>query len=127
MGEDRFTKHLIPNGPFEGTLVVVVKLHFTFDATFAPSIATILPALRNRVRADHGSKFFAEGKVRVGTPQEWEFKKCLIRFSPRFIVANGTRRTRRSTPGQQRRAPLPDQPEQRQAGNTRRPPRPDLT
>ncbi|HYS08601.1 MAG TPA: phage baseplate assembly protein V [Myxococcales bacterium] len=89
MGEDRFTKHLIPNGPFEGTLVVVVKLHFTFDATFFPSVAAILPALRNRVRADHGSKFFAEGKVRVGSPQEWEFKKCLIRFSPRFIVSNG--------------------------------------
>jgi len=45
--------------------------------------------LRNRIRADHGSKFYAVGKVRVGTPQEWEFKKCLIRFSPRFIVSNG--------------------------------------
>jgi len=89
MGEDRFTKHLIPNGPFEGTLVVVVKMLFTFDATFAPSVGTILPALRNRIRADHGSKFYAVGKVRVGTPQEWEFKKCLIRFSPRFIVSNG--------------------------------------
>ena len=89
MGEDRFTKHLIPNGPFEGTLVVVVKMLFTFDATFAPSVGTILPALRNRVRADHGSKYYGVGKVRVGTPQEWEFKKCLIRFSPRFIVSNG--------------------------------------
>ena len=102
MGEDRFIKHLIPNGPFEGTLVVVVKMLFTFDATFAPSVGTILPALRNRIRADHGSKFYAVGKVRVGTPQEWEFKKCLIRFSPRFIVP--------------RRTALPHQREQRCAG-----------
>src|SRR5437764_4737247 len=89
MGEDRFSKHLIPNGPFQGTLLVVVKMLFTFDATFAPSVANILPALRGRIQRDHGSKFYAEGKVRVGTPQEWEFKKCLIRFSPRFIVSNG--------------------------------------
>jgi hypothetical protein len=25
----------------------------------------------------------------VGSAQEWEFKKCLIRLSPRFIVSNG--------------------------------------
>lgn len=92
MGEDRFAKDLMPNGPHQGTLVVHVKLRFNFDATLGvpATISQVLPALRNRVQADHGRKFYAKGKINAGSPAEdWEFKKCLLRFSPRFIVSNG--------------------------------------
>lgn len=92
MGEDRFAKDLMPNGPHQGTLVVHVKMRFNFDATLgvAATISQVLPALRNRVQADHGTKYYAKGKINAGSPAEdWEFKKCLLRFSPRFIVSNG--------------------------------------
>src|SRR3954454_18443057 len=88
MGEDRFTKDILPRAPVEGTLVMIVKLLFNFDATVAPKLNTILPALRTKVRSDHGDKFFAFGKARPGTAQEWEFKHCLIRLQPRFLVQN---------------------------------------
>lgn len=89
MGEDRFAKDLIPNGPFEGTIIFNVKMVFTFSAVFVPMIAAVLSGLRTQVDADHNDKFYATGKIQLGTPaEEWEFKRCKIRFSPRFICSN---------------------------------------
>jgi hypothetical protein len=90
MGEDRFTKDILPRKPVDGTMVMLVKLLINFDATYGTPamISQILPALRNKVQLGLGDKFFATGKIRVGTPQEWEFKRCLIRLQPRFLIQN---------------------------------------
>jgi hypothetical protein len=94
MGKDRYTCAILPNAsdasPFDGVLVIMIKMQVTFQNISAAGIsaALILPAMRSAITSVFNDKFMATGKVQSGSAQEWEFKKCQIRFSPRFCVTN---------------------------------------
>jgi hypothetical protein len=96
MGEDRFTKNVVIRAPIDGTLVMAVKMLINFDPAYLDPSATVptdnlgnfLGPMRRKIHDSFADKFFATGKVRVGTPQEWEFKRCIIRLQPRFLVQN---------------------------------------
>lgn len=93
MGKDRYTCAILPHSsdasPFDGVLVVMIKMQLTFqNLPAAISVPLILPPLRSIVTSALNDKFMAVGKVASGSAQEWEFKKCQIRFSPRFAVTN---------------------------------------
>lgn len=92
MGKDRYTCLILPHAsdasPFDGVLVVMIKMQLTFQHLSAASVSLILPVLRSAITSVFNDKFMATGKVQTGSPQEWEFKKCQIRFSPRFAVTN---------------------------------------
>ena len=93
MGKDRYTCDILPHAtsasPFDGVLVVMVKMQITVGPTMtAGSASGLLPVLRSIVSADLNNKFMATGKVQSGSAQEWQFSKCQIRFSPRFAVTN---------------------------------------
>jgi hypothetical protein len=93
MGKDRYTCDILPHAtsasPFDGVLVVMVKMQVTVGPTMtAGSASGLLPVLRSIVSADLNNKFMATGKVQSGSAHEWQFSKCQIRFSPRFAVTN---------------------------------------
>jgi hypothetical protein len=73
--------------PYDGVLVVIVKLKVTLPALPEADRKLILQAMTGAMRRLN-NKFYATGKVRQGTDQKWEFKRCLIQFSPRYLVAN---------------------------------------
>lgn len=95
LGKDRYSQNILPQGPFDGILVVTVKVEYTL-ATTAPAgsanertwIQWILPRLTQAVANALNNKFYATGTAAQGTPQSWTFTKCLIHFSPRYIVTN---------------------------------------
>lgn len=95
LGKDRYVTDILPHAtpasPFDGVLVIMVKMQININANLlsgAFGVGQLLPLLRSIVGSALNDKFMATGKVRTGTPQEWEFKKCQIRFSPRFAVAS---------------------------------------
>jgi hypothetical protein len=100
-GKDKYTTstidpaHASVASPFDGVLVFYVLLDFTFNswpaAPPAPADAWpshLLPLLRGVVQATFNKKFAAKGTINAGTPKEWEFKKCLVRFTPRVRVTS---------------------------------------
>ena len=91
IGKDRYAQDLLPHGPFQGILVINVKLSFTFQNALASNatMRQVVSAVRADIQATLGDKWYATGKVQAGSAQEWEFTRCVIRFSPRFLISNG--------------------------------------
>lgn len=88
LGKDRYSQNILPQGPFDGILVVTVKVEYTLYTNNVGFIRWILPNLTLGVGNALNNKFYATGTAAQGTPQAWTFTKCLIHFSPRFIVTN---------------------------------------
>lgn len=91
LGKDRYSQDLLasPNGPFDGLLVVCVKMAFALYTNVDNDIKLIVPKLSQAVRTNFNNKWYATGTVAVNG-ENWEFKKCLIQFSPRFLVYYNT-------------------------------------
>jgi hypothetical protein len=87
-GPDRYTVDVLPSGPYDGILVIQVRMRFTFWLNSAAQLKSLVAKLSAAIDSEFNRKWYATGKVRTGTPQAWEFKKCLLQFSPRFIVSN---------------------------------------
>ncbi|MFB3828691.1 MAG: OmpA family protein [Bryobacteraceae bacterium] len=87
-GPDRYTVDLLSKGPFDGILVIAVRIKWTFWFNNEANLKSLVAKLFRAVWAFFNWKWYATGKVRTGTPQAWEFKKCQILFSPRFLVTN---------------------------------------
>jgi hypothetical protein len=95
LGKDKYATDILPHSsvanPFDGVLVIQVNMQIFINANMVSAafgVPQILPLLRSIVGSTLNDKFMATGKVQTGTPQEWEFKKCQIRFSPRFAVTS---------------------------------------
>ncbi|MEK7404892.1 MAG: hypothetical protein AAB225_07265 [Acidobacteriota bacterium] len=88
MGKDDYTVNVLPGGPHQGMLVVMVRLNVTLDAAVKAVLKhnQILPRLSQIVQFAFNDVWWAKGTVKETTPQEWKFDKCLIEFSPRFLV-----------------------------------------
>lgn len=95
LGEDQYSKNgLVPGHTLDGILMVLVKMKFEFksDKDFWDInrlLKSISRALNKHLNAHGGNspgKWYVEG-VHGGPPQR-QFKKCLIYFFPRFLVAN---------------------------------------
>jgi hypothetical protein len=87
-GKDRYSQDILPSGPFDGMLVVEVKVEYTLYTNNAVDISDILPKISQVIRQRFNNKWYATGTVNSGKPQAWTFQKCLIVFSPRFLVSN---------------------------------------
>lgn len=92
MGKDRYTCAILPHSsdasPFDGVLVAMIKMQVTFQNLWANAALQLLPLIRSAITSAFNDKFMATGTVQSGSAQEWQFKKCQIRFSPRFAVTN---------------------------------------
>ncbi len=88
LGKDRYSQDILAGGPFDGMLVLMVKIEYTIFTNNAIWIAQILPKISLVIRQQFNNKWYATGTVNQGTAQEWTFQKCLILFSPRFLVSN---------------------------------------
>ena len=78
--------------PYDGVLVVTIKLKVTLPTFLGPLVEAderklILQAMTGALRR-FNNKYYATGKVRQGSDQKWDFTRCLIHFSPRYLVSN---------------------------------------
>lgn len=87
-GKDRYSQDILSKGPFDGMLVVMVKIEYTLYSNAVNNITLILPKISEVIRQRFNNKWYATGTVNSGSAQEWTFQKCLILFSPRFLVSN---------------------------------------
>ena len=86
IGEDQYRYSIKSGKDFDGILVVVVKMRMNFSnatqyAHISKSIESILAEIDNKFNF----KFRADSVQPVGGVT---FKKCLVYFSPRFLVNN---------------------------------------
>lgn len=98
LGRERFTDVVLPGKEsagagtaYDGVLHVVVNVHCRltgFDAPDADSGRSSALAALSKGAAMLNHKFVATGKVRQGSDQAWEFKRCLLHFSVRYLVTN---------------------------------------
>ncbi|KPF70456.1 hypothetical protein IP84_01670 [beta proteobacterium AAP99] len=81
---------------YDGILVVMINLalgmpQWTVAAAVETNHRRILQpfaaAVRDRLGGMNG-RFYATGTVNANTPQARQFQRCLIHFSPRFVVSN---------------------------------------
>jgi hypothetical protein len=96
LGKESYTveglqQHVVQgaSAPFDGILIVTLNLDFTMPGTLSENNRKIyLKKLAALVRDQMNGKFVATGKVNDGSADEWTFGRCLIHFSPRFVVNN---------------------------------------
>lgn len=96
LGKESYTdeglqQHVVKgaSAAFDGILVVTVNLAFTMPLTInADNRKWFLATMAGLIRDQMNGKFIATGKVNDGAANEWTFTRCLIHFSPRFLVEN---------------------------------------
>ncbi len=98
-GEDHYSKVILKTyqsatatAKYDGVLVVAVKVKITLPplpngpgGNLHQNRKKLLQAM-TAATAELNKKFVLKGKVRPGTPHEWTFQRCLIFFSPRYVV-----------------------------------------
>jgi hypothetical protein len=99
LGAERYTHDMLPghvgkSGPFDGILVVVSHLAFTFvnwgnhnESNRKRVLRDIAASVRQSALGMNG-RFQVSGSLGGSGEQAWRFNKCLIHFSPRFVVSN---------------------------------------
>jgi hypothetical protein len=96
LGKDHYSQRLLgggpPNGPFDGILVIDVKIRFTLPslATEAARIARrqdLLARVNAAVRQRINDRWYAAGTVNNGV-ENVTFRRCLIQCVPQAVVAN---------------------------------------
>jgi len=88
-GNERFTQDVLPKGPWDGFLILIIKIRFDFDT--ALDYKDLLPQMRAAV-LEHNGKYYATGALPKAAGVNWNFNKCYVRFSPRALVKNKLRR-----------------------------------
>ena len=91
LGKETFTQALMPNGPWDGMVSILIKIDLTVPATV--SVTDVRDAIRNAILI-FNQQFSATGSTRVKTDdspvlkEEVKFTKAVVRFSPRFLISN---------------------------------------
>ena len=102
VGKERYTVNLLPHAsavsPFDGILVVMVQIRcklpsFPLGGALDPALTeagrkNLLQKMAAIIRQKMNDRFCATGTVKQGKADERTFSKCLIQFSPRFLVQN---------------------------------------
>lgn len=87
LGREYFTDVALANGPFDGIVVVVVKLWFVMRGTATAAVKQRLTSMRSEIKTTLNGKFYATGPAVNGAGP---FTKVFVKFSPRFLVDDGT-------------------------------------
>ncbi len=92
LGKDRYSQDLLHagKGPFDGILLINVKMRVTMYSNTTNNIQLIASRLSAGVRAAFNGRFAATGTVQQGTDQEWTFTRCAIQVAPRFCIFYNT-------------------------------------
>ena len=94
-GEEHYSKVILKayqsataTAKYDGVLIVAVKLKITLPPLLPAPDENKKKLLQSMTAAaaELNKKFVLKGKVRAGTAQEWTFQRCLIFFSPRYVV-----------------------------------------
>lgn len=86
-GKERYTVDLIPKGPYDGFLTLLLKL-VLYETAAASQEVAVRNAIRNTVRG-YNKRFFASGNVDVTTDSgkvDLALAKTMFRLSPRFAM-----------------------------------------
>jgi hypothetical protein len=92
LGKDRYSQALIPNGPWDGIISILLKIDL--NAPAAVLITDVRDAIRNAIIFFNTQTFFASGSTGVKTDtsivlrDNTDFTKVEMRFSPRFLLAD---------------------------------------
>jgi hypothetical protein len=92
LGHEFYSDGALAGGPYDGIIVIVVKLRLNMPGASAAAVTQRLTAIRNKIKSDlngAGGKFHANGSV-SGGGASGPFSKVYIKFSPRFMVFDGT-------------------------------------
>jgi hypothetical protein len=93
-GKERYTLDLIPKGPYDGIITVLVKI-VLYENTAGPSkVVSVRDAILEVVR-DYNKRFYGTGDANVtiddgkggSTTKAYTYNKTMFRLSPRFCVA----------------------------------------
>ena len=96
LGKDHYSQRLLgggpPNGPFDGILVIDVKIAFSLPSSATPAILEsrrqdILTRANAAVRLIMNNKWYAAGTLNIGT-ETVTFRRCLIQAVPQAAVFN---------------------------------------
>ena len=91
-GPDKYTTNIAAKGPYQGILVLIVKMYVAFPSTFNEARIRRILGLMQGAITSYGPRFYAAGTKKVntggGTTENWQFTKCLVEFSPRVHVEN---------------------------------------
>ena len=93
-GKERYTIDLLPKGPYDGFVTVLIKL-VIYESTAGPSrIDPVRKAVRNAM-LDYNQRYYCAGDASVliddgvggpGVPKVFTYSKAALRLSPRFAV-----------------------------------------
>ncbi len=84
LGKDQFSATFLDKGPWDGMLTIIVKMVFSFlDTNVHNDIRSTVRHIQDAIDRKFKGKFFATGTAKGET-----FGRCLLRFSPRFLVRN---------------------------------------
>ncbi len=98
LGKERFSQHLMPNGPWDAMISILLKIDLTVPAAVA------VTDVRNEIRSailSFNQQFSASGSTNVSTDggarfhgvggpfgEAYKITKAVVRFSPRFLISN---------------------------------------
>jgi hypothetical protein len=96
LGKERFSQTLMPNGPWDAMISILLKIDLTIPA--ALSVTDARDAIRNAILA-FNQQFSASGSTKVSTDESrrrggvlfgetYNISKAVVRFSPRFLISN---------------------------------------
>jgi hypothetical protein len=90
LGKERFSQDLMPKGPWDGILSVLIKIDLTVPAGL--NVTDVRDVIRNAILA-FNQTFSATGTTKVatdpaGTNTDLALAHVVFRFSPRFLISN---------------------------------------
>jgi hypothetical protein len=88
LGKEHFTQKLMPNGPWDGVLSVLLKFDLTVPATV--NVTDVRDVVRNAILTFNKS-FSANGTTNTITDKgnkDLALAKVIFRLSPRFLISN---------------------------------------
>jgi len=86
-GKERYTQTLIPKGPYDGILTLLLKL-VLYETAAASSAIDVRDAIRNTIR-NYNKRFYGTGGLSVSTDagnKDFNCARTMFRLSPRFAL-----------------------------------------
>lgn len=90
-GKERYTVDVIPKGPYDGILSVLLKLVLYETTAAASKVVWVRDAIRNAIN-DYNKRYYGAGDVTVhidggpGAKKDFTYGKTIFRLSPRFLL-----------------------------------------
>ena len=88
LGKEHFTQKLMPKGPWDGAVSVLIKIDLTVPA--AMNVQDVRDVIRNAILT-FNQTFSTSGTTKTvtdGGSKNLTFTKVVFRFSPRFLISN---------------------------------------